>query len=110
MENILAIDIGGTHQRFSCVDSQGKILEKITYPSYGGISSELFFQSLEYRISDHLKKNSCKGVALALPVVLEEQTGRVKDAPNLSFLVGQNLKESLSFLSVPWVVENDEKE
>ncbi len=107
MSTILAIDVGGTHQRFSCIDFSGKISEKVTYPSRRDISADAFFQALKEKISDYLKKNSCEGVALALPIVMDEQTGKVHDAPNLPFLGGQNLKQGLSFLSLPWVVEND---
>ena len=105
METILAIDIGGTHQRFSLMDTQGKILEKITYPSPRDISCDIFFQSLKERIFVHLKKGSSRGVAFALPIVIEEHI--IQDAPNLSFLVGENLNHHLSFLSVPWTLEND---
>ena len=96
METIIAIDVGGTHQRFAIIDLKGNVLEKMTYPSHRDMSSSAFFQSLQDRISDHLKKNLCKGVALALPIVLDDPTGKVQDAPNLPFLVGQNLKQSLS--------------
>src|SRR3989338_1304575 len=107
METILAIDIGGTHQRFASVTVQGKILEKMTYSSDRKCSSDAFFQALHDRIIHYLTKNSCEGVALALPIVLDEGMGTVQDAPNLPFLVGQNLRNALSFLSLPWVVEND---
>ncbi len=113
METILAIDIGGTHQRFAEISLTGDILEKNTYQSHPHISSEEFFEILRKRISDRLKKTSFLGVAVALPVLMpvlmNEKVGNnsVQDAPNLPFLVGVDLAQSFSFLSVPWIVEND---
>ncbi|MBI3018526.1 MAG: ROK family protein [Deltaproteobacteria bacterium] len=107
METLLAIDVGGTHQRFAAINSKGKILEKVTYPSHRNISSDEFFQTLKERITDSLKKNLCEGVALALPIVIDKQTGKVQDAPHLPFLNGVHVDQGLSFLSIPWVLEND---
>lgn len=107
MEALLAIDVGGTHQRFATIDFKGRILEKIIYPSHRNISLDQFFQILKEKILDYLKNKPCRGVALALPVVVDEKTGIIHDAPNLSFLNGAHIGEALSFLSIPWVLEND---
>ncbi len=104
---VLAIDIGGTHQRFACINEHGEILDKKTYEQGSLSSKELFFSQLKERISLFLSQKSCDGISLALPIIMDEKTYVVYDAPNLPFLVGSQLKQELSFLSLPWSVEND---
>lgn len=93
---ILAIDIGGTHQRFAIVDQDGNILQKEIYPHSSFTTKEDFFREINCGINDWLQKNKCHGIGIALPVVLDEKTGIVYDAPNLPFLKGTCLKKELT--------------
>ena len=105
-ETILAIDVGGTHQRLASIDRDGNILNKRIY-EHSSVDKALFFSQLRKKIEAFLSEERCQGIAVALPATIDGKTRIVYDAPNLSFLVGSNLNEEFSFLSPPWVVEND---
>lgn len=105
-EIILAIDIGGTHERFASVDTEGNILNKKVYP-HSSIDKVVFFSELREKIDAFLSEDPCDGIALALPVVMDGKTQTIYDAPNLSFLVGTNLREEFSLFPLQWIVEND---
>ncbi|HBQ20600.1 MAG: hypothetical protein A2Z91_07435 [Deltaproteobacteria bacterium GWA2_38_16] len=103
---ILSIDIGGTHLRFASIDDSGHILKKETY-AHATLSRDDFFKDLDQKINQWISAHTCRAVAMALPIVMDEKMGVVYDAPNLPFLRGQNIYQRFSSLKVPWVLEND---
>lgn len=102
----LAIDVGGTTMKYALIADSGNVVVKGDTPTQNQTESD-FMQSVTALISRHAA--DIQGVGIAMPGVVDHQSGTVLSSSTLPFLEGVPLPERLkpALNALPLSVEND---
>ena len=98
--SILGIDIGGTFIKYC--GKAGQDIKK------GKVPTEKNIDSVLYQIEELIKNFHPKAIGIGVAGLINKETGRLEDSPNLKFLEGINLKSLIEDrFKIPVIVEND---
>ncbi len=112
-EIILAVDLGGTNVRIAAVNPQGKILDKLSFPTEASRGRERVVENILLRIQGFLQsfprgKFEVMGGGFGIPGAIVLDRGIVSQSPNLpgweDFDIRLRLQKGLH---MPIFIEND---
>ena len=108
MKKVVGIDIGGTNIRAAVVDQDGKILAREKTKSGAREGIEKLILNLKNIIND-LSQYGAEAVGIGIPGIIDQKTGLLTQAPNISgvdnFPLFEELKRNLPVTN--FIVEND---
>ncbi|WP_432667046.1 ROK family protein [Wukongibacter baidiensis] len=107
--NYLCVDIGGTNIKYGVLNHNGDIVMKNVSETPKENYNSLV-ESIIAIYEDTEKKGyrNIKGIALAVPAVIDNITGMIVSPGSLEFIEGKNIKKSLEDrLNIPVEAEND---
>lgn len=103
----IAFDVGGTYVKHGVITEGGKILVKDKYPT-DCEDSDNFLESIKGVIEEYSKEYNIEGIAMAMPGIIDVNTGHMKEAGAVFSLYGKNMKELLKKVTdLPVEIEND---
>src|SRR6267142_5796077 len=84
----IGVDLGGTNLRIAAVDSNGKMLEKITTGTAVGRGRDLVIDEMCSAIQQLTAKfrgevSHLAGIGIGVPGIIEMETGTLRESPNL---------------------------
>lgn len=108
----IGVDLGGTNLRIAAVDSNGKVLEKITTGTHVARGRELVILEMCDAIQQITRKFQASaklaGIGIGIPGIIDIQSGMLRESPNLpgweDYPVRQEIERRLG-TSV--ILEND---
>lgn len=108
----IGVDLGGTNLRIAAVDSNGKVLEKITTGTHVARGRELVILEMCDAIQQVTRKfqasGKLAGIGIGIPGIIDIQSGMLRESPNLpgweDYPVRQEIERRLG-TSV--ILEND---
>jgi glucokinase len=109
----IGVDLGGTNLRIAAVDSNGKVLEKITLGTEvtrgrDRVISEMCTAIQELAAKFRSSTGELAGIGIGVPGIIEMQTGMLRESPNLpgwqNYPVRQEIEQRLG---TQVVLEND---
>jgi glucokinase len=108
----IGVDLGGTNLRIAAVDSNGKVLEKITTGTEVTRGREQVIFEMCNAIRDLVNKfrNSghLAGIGIGVPGIIEMQTGMLRESPNLPGWHDYPVKQEIERrLGATVILEND---
>jgi len=108
----IGVDLGGTNLRIAAVDSEGKLLEKLTLGAEISRGRDYVIEEMSTaikKVSANIgKKHKLAGVGIGVPGIIEKRTGRVIKSPNLPDWLNYPAKEEIERrLGAPVILEND---
>lgn len=96
MEKVLGIDVGGTNVKFGLVDKQGKLTDKIKYPTADLMADGKFVDNFVGVVREELKKHpEVKKVGMGVPGLISKDGKTIVKAPNIPDMNGLNLITTL---------------
>ena len=83
----IGVDLGGTNLRIAAVDSNGKVLEKITTSTQVARGRDQVIDEMCVAIQEVVGKQrnagELAGIGIGVPGIIEMQTGMLRESPNL---------------------------
>jgi glucokinase len=88
MKNLaIGVDLGGTNLRIAAVDDQGALVEKVTLGTKVSLGRDHVIGEMSdaiLRMLDKYKNSSTlMGIGIGVPGIIDNQTGLVRESPNL---------------------------
>lgn len=103
----VGLDIGGTYLKGAVVNPSGKVEDRLHEPVRKE-SLEALIEQLVRAISGLAGKDGARAVGIGIPGIVEQETSRVRVAPNVAVLNGHALGEDLAKrVGMPCYLEND---
>jgi glucokinase len=109
LEQVFAVDLGGTYLRIALVDGSGKIHDQLKQPTPRGSSPDVIVDALA-AAADKWSSDGRRiaGASIMVPGTVDNQNAVVVQAPNLPSLTNFPLKAVLEErLGWPVLLEND---
>src|SRR5438270_7687364 len=108
----IGVDLGGTNLRIAAVDSNGKVLEKITTSTEVARGRDFVIDEMCAAIQHTFLKFHASGVVagigIGVPGIIEMQTGMLRESPNLPGWHNYPVRDEIERrLRTPVVLEND---
>lgn len=108
----IGVDLGGTNLRIAAVDTEGKLLEKLTTGTEVGRGRDsVIGEMCEAILSVDLKfRDSGKlaGIGIGVPGFIDMDTGTIMESPNLPGWANFPVRDDIQRrLGVPVILEND---
>jgi glucokinase len=110
----IGIDIGGTKAAYGLLDSQKRIVGRVTHVTDAGCSCEDFFDGVVANIrriisDNHIEKENLRGVGIGMPSFILFDEGRIVKTSNLTnihdFPARDYIAEKLGAIRI--VIDND---
>ena len=83
----IGVDLGGTNLRIAAVDSNGKVLEKITTSTQVARGRDQVIDEMCVAIQEVVSKQNAvgelAGIGIGVPGIIEMKTGMLRESPNL---------------------------
>ena len=83
----IGVDLGGTNLRIAAVDSNGKVLEKITTSTQVARGRDQVIDEMCIAIQEVVSKQrnagELAGIGIGVPGIIEMKTGMLRESPNL---------------------------
>jgi glucokinase len=83
----VGVDLGGTNLRVAVVDEKGRMLEKLNTPTVELRTSERVIdrmcEHIKYLIDKHSGNGPLHGIGIAIPGIIDLDTGVLRECPNL---------------------------
>jgi len=103
----IGLDVGGSFLKGAIVDPSGKVEERLHEPIAKGSLHELLAQ-LERAARALPGPSGARAIGIGIPGIVEQETARVRHAPNVPVLNGYALAEEITKRSgLPAFLEND---
>ena len=103
----IAFDVGGTYVKHGVLSKEGKLEEKGKY-STNCTCENIFMEDVKRVLDDYCSRYHIKGIAVAMPGIIDVNTGYMKEAGAVISLWEKNIKELLEGITdLPVEVEND---
>jgi len=103
----IAFDVGGTYVKHGVLTKKGEIVEKGKY-STNCTNEDTFMEDMKRVVDDYCSRHDVKGIAMAMPGIINIDTGYMKEAGAILSLWGRNMKELLRGITdLPAEIEND---
>jgi glucokinase len=108
----IGVDLGGTNLRIAAVDSNGKVLEKITTSTEVTRGRDFVIDEMCAAIQHTFLKfhgsGEVAGIGIGIPGIIEMQTGMLRESPNLPGWHDYPVRDEIERrLSTTVVLEND---
>jgi glucokinase len=108
----IGVDLGGTNLRIAAVDSNGKVLEKITTSTQVARGRDQVIDEMCSAIEEIVAKQSSSGelagIGIGVPGIIEMQTGMLRESPNLPGWHNYPVRDEIQRrLKATVVLEND---
>jgi glucokinase len=108
----IGVDLGGTNLRIAAVDSNGKVLEKITTSTQVARGRDRVIDEMCDAIQEVVAKQSSSGelagIGIGVPGIIEMQTGMLRESPNLPGWHNYPVRDEIQRrLKTTVVLEND---
>ena len=108
----VSVDLGGTNLRIAAVDSDGKMLEKITTSTSVARGRDLVIDEMCAAIQQIIGRCSgageLVGIGIGVPGIIEMETGTLRESPNLPGWHDYPVRDEIERrLRTPVVLEND---
>lgn len=108
----IGVDLGGTNLRIAAVDSNGKLLEKITTSTQVSRSRDLVIREMcdaIQEISTKLRKSgSLAGIGIGIPGIIDIRSGMLRESPNLPGWENYPVQQEIEGrLGTSVILEND---
>ncbi|WP_243356128.1 ROK family protein [Bacillus litorisediminis] len=106
MNHYLVYDIGGTSVKYSIMDEESNIIDSSAVDTPAERNGSIFQLLIEITKS-YQKRYQLSGLALSVPGAVDEKSGYVHYAGQITDFIGKNIKEELAVLGLPVELEND---
>ncbi len=108
----IGVDLGGTNLRIAAVDSNGKVLEKITTSTQVARGRDQVIDEMCVAIQEVVSKQSAAGelagIGIGVPGIIEMKTGMLRESPNLPGWHNYPVRDEIqNRLNTTVVLEND---
>jgi glucokinase len=108
----IGVDLGGTNLRIAAVDSNGKVLEKVSTSTEVSRGRSLVIDEMCAAIQQTVTKfrgaGELAGIGIGVPGIIELQTGTVRESPNLPGWHDYPVRDEIERrLGTTVVLEND---
>lgn len=108
----IGVDLGGTNLRIAAVDSNGKVLEKITLGTEVAKGRDHVIDEMCIAIRElaarHKTNGSIAGIGIGVPGIIDMQTGMLRQSPNLPGWHDYPVRNEIERrLGTPVFLEND---
>jgi glucokinase len=108
----IGVDLGGTNLRIAAVDSNGKVLEKITTSTQVARGRDQVIDEMCAAIQEVVSKQrgagELAGIGIGVPGIIEMQTGMLRESPNLPGWHNYPVRDEIQDrLRTTVVLEND---
>ena len=108
----IGVDLGGTNLRIAAVDSDGKMLEKITTSTEVARGRDVVLDDMCAAIQQVVAKRrgsgELAGIGIGVPGIIEMQTGMLRESPNLPGWDNYPVRDEIERrLQTTVVLEND---
>ncbi|MCU1256025.1 MAG: glucokinase [Candidatus Angelobacter sp.] len=108
----IGVDLGGTNLRIAAVDSNGKVLERITTGTQVARGRDLVIDEMCNAIQEVVARQSgageLAGIGIGVPGIIEMQTGMLRESPNLPGWHNYPVRDEIQGrLRTTVVLEND---
>jgi glucokinase len=108
----IGVDLGGTNLRVAAVDSNGKILEKITLDTEVARGRDHVIDEMCIAVRElsarHRDAGNLAGIGIGVPGIIDMQTGMLRESPNLPGWHDYPVRNEIERrLGTPVILEND---
>ncbi len=108
----IGVDLGGTNLRIAAVDSNGKVLEKITTSTQVARGRDQVIGEMCVAIQEVVSKQRAAGelagIGIGVPGIIEMKTGMLRESPNLPGWHNYPVRDEIqNRLKTTVVLEND---
>ncbi len=108
----IGVDLGGTNLRIAAVDAQGTLMEKITLGTKTVLGRDQVLNNMCDAIQQTSEKYRAKanllGVGIGVPGIMDQQTGMMRESPNLPGWADYAVRAEIERrLGTPVILEND---
>src|SRR4051812_13934505 len=108
----IGVDLGGTNLRIAAVDSNGKVLEKITTSTQVARGRDQVIDEMCVAIQEVVSKRpgagELAGIGIGVPGIIEMKTGYLRESPNLPGWDNYPVRDEIEQrLGTRVVLEND---
>ena len=108
----IGVDLGGTNLRIAAVDSNGKVLDKITTSTQVARGRDQVIDEMCVAIQEVVGKQrsagELAGIGIGVPGIIEMQTGMLRESPNLPGWHNYPVRDEIQDrLKTTVVLEND---
>lgn len=103
----ISFDVGGTFVKYGVLNLEGEILEAGKYLT-NCKDKNIFMQNIKEVVNKYIKRYEVKGIAFAMPGIINPKTGYMKEAGAIFSLYEENIKDMMRKVTdLPVEVEND---
>jgi glucokinase len=108
----IGVDLGGTNLRIAAVDSDGKVLEKITTSTQVARGRDQVIDEMCTAIQEVVSKQKnageLAGIGIGVPGIIEMKTGMLRESPNLPGWHNYPVRDEIQRrLKTTVILEND---
>jgi glucokinase len=108
----IGVDLGGTNLRIAAVDSNGKLLEKITTSTQVARGRDQVLDEMCVAIQEVVSKQrsagELAGIGIGVPGIIEMKTGMLRESPNLPGWHNYPVRDEIQRrLKTTVILEND---
>lgn len=108
----IGVDLGGTNLRIAAVDSNGKVLDKITTSTQVARGRDQVIDEMCIAIQEVVSKQrgagELAGIGIGVPGIIEMETGMLRESPNLPGWHNYPVRDEIQRrLSTTVILEND---
>jgi glucokinase len=103
----LGIDIGGTSIKVAVVTDEGKLIDKMSYPTPQDNYKELL-ATIKNIVANYKSNHKLLGIGFAIPAATDSVNGIIKSKGSLIYIKNQSFVEDLKATeTLPIIIEND---
>ena len=108
----IGVDLGGTNLRIAAVERQGRLIEKVTLGTHVSRGRELVVDAMcdaiKHLSEKYAGKGQLEGIGIGVPGIIDQQTGMVRESPNLPDWADYPVKNEIEErLGTRVILEND---
>jgi glucokinase len=112
MKFAMGVDLGGTNMRIAAISEGGELLEKVTLGTKVSLGRTAVIDEMTAAIrglaAKFSKAGNLQGVGIGVPGIIDQQTGMLRESPNLPGWSDYPVKEEIERrLGAPVILEND---
>jgi glucokinase len=108
----IGVDLGGTNLRIAAVERAGRLIEKVTLGTHVSRGRELVVDAMcdaiKHLSEKYAGKGQLEGIGIGVPGIIDQQTGMVRESPNLPDWADYPVKNEIEErLGTRVILEND---
>jgi glucokinase len=108
----IGVDLGGTNLRIAAVEPAGRLIEKVTLGTHVSRGRELVVdamcEAIKHLSEKYAGTGKLEGIGIGVPGIIDQQTGMVRESPNLPDWADYPVKNEIEErLGTRVILEND---